>query len=449
MADIKTNEEDGSKGVSPELVLDLNLVPDWAKKPPGHSVHETQRRRRDSRPMNRRSRNGDRSRPSHAGRRPQRRPLSGGRNGREPRRERPPRERANVVVRFLPEQSNLATIVKKISTSNRAYPLVNIANLFLTNEGACNVKIEPGPDAEKGSLYQCKACRSVFTKPEELSLHLKAHHVEDYFDTEEEIGDAPNGQFVCVAKCGLSGTLLGPPNHHSYSQKLQEIYGSRFSHMSLEKYKERIEMVRDEETIDQWKEDSRKRTLYKLKQPDGKQAEAMDRSAAEAYFVERIASSLMNRTHRAVLPLGAARSLDDTSLSNAVADAWLKEKRFPMSLLFSLRSAFRHMHLHVFKAGSGKGMNFVSTRKPTPMDAEHVVDDIASILKQLKENPGCSRRELAEALCPGTERESEAVNHLLSRLSWLIEKGHVIEFFDGKLSIPLPGGRRVSHSSRD
>lgn len=448
MTDTETTEDSNPEEIGPELVLDLNLVPDWAKKPPGHTVHEKQRRR-DSRPMNRKPRGGDRSRPSHAGRRPQRRPSPAGRDRREPRRERPPRERANVVVRFLPEQSNLATIVKKISTSNRAYPLVNIASLFLSNEGACNVKIEPGADAENSSLYQCKACRSVFTKREDLSLHLKAQHIEDYFDTEEEVGDAPSGQFVCVAKCGLSGTLLGPPNHHSYSQKLQETYGARFSHMPLEKYKERIEMVRDEETIDKWKDESRKRTLYKLKKTDAEQSEAMDRGDAEAHFSEKIASSLTHRTHRAVLPLSTAKSLSDAPLSNAVADAWIKEKRFPMSLLFSLRSAFRHMHLHVFKSGSGKGMNFVSTRKPTPMDAEHVVEDIASILKHLKEKPGCSRRELAQALCPGAERESQDVNHLFSRLSWLIEKGHVIEFFDGKLSAPLMGGKRVSHSAQD
>jgi len=445
MSETNIEDKNDSEGVGSELVLDLNFVPDWAKKPPGHSIHETQKRRRDSRPNDRRPRSGYKPGRPAAGRHPRKKRESQPRKQENVRRDHRPRERANVEVKFLPEQGNLATIVKKVATSNRAYPLVNIANLFVSNEGACNVKVEVIPESEIRSFFQCRACKSLFRDRENLESHLRANHLDDYFDHEEETGEPPKGAFVCVAKCGLSGTLLGPPNHHSYSQKLQDTHAAGFSHMPLEKYKEHIEMVRDEETINQWKEESRTQTLYRLKESSEEQAEAMDRAAAEACFMKKMASPLVNKTKKAILPLSTAKSLSDKVLANTIADAWLKEKRFPMSLMFALRSAFRHMHLHVFKVGDGKGANFVSNRKPAPMDKEHVVDDIASILKLLEEKPGCSKRELAEALYPGADRDSEEVAHLLSRVSWLIEKGHVIEFFDGKLSAPLQGGKRMSH----
>ena len=40
-------------------------------------------------------------------------------------------------------------------------------------------------------------------------------------------------------------------------------------------------------------------------------------------------------------------------------------------------------------------------------------------------------------LRPEASEGSPEPQDVLSHLSWLIEKGHIIEFFDGTLSVPL------------
>jgi hypothetical protein len=39
-----------------------------------------------------------------------------------------------------------------------------------------------------------------------------------------------------VARCGLSGTLLAPPNHHSYRTRMEEIRSQRYPHMTPDEY---------------------------------------------------------------------------------------------------------------------------------------------------------------------------------------------------------------------
>jgi hypothetical protein len=360
--------------------------------------------------------------------------------------DRPRREQAApamATAHIFPEQHNLSVIARKVSASHRAYPLADIAYLFLDNADACLVRIEPLQVARQTPLNQCRLCHVVALTPASLLSHLVRCHMEEHFTVEETVGEAPTGQFVCVARCGMSETLLGPPNHHTYQEKIQELHRTRFAHMSFEAYQGRIEMLRDPEKIEQWKEESRRQTRYRLKDaPEG--SEPLTRAAAENLFREQIAPTLMERTHRAVMTLKVAQTLEDVPLRDAVRDAFQQESRFPLSIMFALRAAFRHMHLHVFKAGGGKGVNFVTARKPTPLDPEHVVAPIREVLLHLRAHPGCTRPQLLEALRPGEALDSPACRELLSHLGWLTEKGHVIEFNTGTLAVPLQSSARSS-----
>jgi len=79
--------------------------------------------------------------------------------------------------------------------------------------------------------------------------------------------------------------LLGPPNHHSYVEKLNELHQTRFAHLSLDEYKESIEIVRDEELIEQWRQESCKKTVYKLREDP--EAEPIDKNRAELEFKKK------------------------------------------------------------------------------------------------------------------------------------------------------------------
>lgn len=399
---------------SKDHVFELNFVPQWARKPAGEG-HYRQKDYRDE---------GRTERP----RRPQ--------QDRQPRPERPrapqaPAKELPLQVTFLPEQKRLASLVRQIHHSRRAYPLMDLANLLIHDAAGYLVKIEVEKNAEDFKLYQCKRCKAVATSKERMEQHVAANHLSDLYEKEEIETEPPAGQFTCVARCTKTGTLLGPPNHHSYAGKLNELHQSRFAHLSLEEFKRSIETVQDEALIEQWKQENTKKTVYQLKSDPA--AEPVDLRKAELGFMKKI-PALYEETPRAIVPAKVAQGIEDRDITHAIRSVWAKESHFPLTMSFSMRAAFRHMHLHLFKAGK---INFVTHIKPRPILPDETIDSIAEVLLFLKDHPGSTRGNLLEVLHPSIDPNSKAAQEALQPLSWLVERGHIIEFFNGTLSVPL------------
>ena len=415
-----------------DVILDLNFVPQWARKPPGEN-HYSKKDYADDR----RSARGDGRRD---GRRDDRRPPRRedrdrrGRPGRpeqRPRPQRAPIKELPIEVSFLPEQKRLASLVRQVHHSRRAYPLMDLANLLIHDPEGYLVKISTAKNAAEFELFQCQLCKAVAATEEAIVQHIQAVHLTDMYEKEEIETEPPSGNFSCVARCRKTGTLIGPPNHHSYNEKLNELHQSQFANLSLEEFKRNIETVHDEAVVEQWKEESRKRTVYKLKSDP--EAEAVDLRKAEIHFAKKI-PSMYEKTQRAILPAHVAQGLIDRDITHAIRSAWSKESRFPLSMSFAMRAAFRHMHLHVFKAGK---INFVTHIKSHPIKPADTVDNIAEVLLFLKDHPGSTRQHLLEVLHPSLDPASQEAKEALKPLGWLIERGHIIEFFNGTLSVPL------------
>jgi len=432
--------------VDEDLIVELNFVPQWARKPPEEIQYDVRRSR--DRPA--RSRDLDR-RGQRRGRRPDR-PAPGPkrRERRPPPRDSAPGDRRGerrrehveippVRVSFLPNQKRLAAVIQRIRSENRAFPLAAMASLFLASPDYCSVKIE-SDKAGKLALFRCKRCRMPALTRDLAGAHVLNEHLEDYFEKEETVSDPPSGEFVCVAKCGLSGALLGPPNHHSYEQKVREMHQSRFADMPLADYQARIHTIHDADLVEKWKEESRRKVVYrkkKRKKGDDGDVEELTWSEAVEYMEKEIVPAAVEETHRVVVGADVGRRIEDQGLMAAVRSAWRRENKNPFSLILALRGAFKHMGLHVFRAGKGPG--FVASTRPRAIDPEHAVDNIREVLVHLQKCPGCTRDELVAALRPDAAKDSEEVAELLSPVGWLVNRGHIIEFFNGTLSVPVSG----------
>ena len=313
--------EDHPDAAREDIVLDLNFVPTWARKPATENPYASfqgggrgegredrgdrrgrggygdreggfrdRRDRRDrregpgGRPRFGGGREGERGagpsefRPPHAG------APAGDRagrfEGREPRfGPRPPL--AAIDVAFLPERHRLGVAAHKIHVTRRAYPLAQLAELFLSKPEFYLVKIElgrpprpaapppPPRPAEAGApapegrpsepsgprLYECKECHVLFLRREAAVAHAASKHVGTFFDVEEQSIEAPAGNFKCVARCPRSGRLLGPPNHHGFNETLMEVHAELFSTVPLDEYRRNLEMVHEPAVIEQWKQE--------------------------------------------------------------------------------------------------------------------------------------------------------------------------------------------------
>ena len=119
--------------------------------------------------------------------------------------------------------------------------------------------------------------------------------------------------------------------------------------------------------------------------------------------------------------------------------------------------------LHVFK--HKKRILYISTVRPQLFDANQgsISTGLAAILSTIKSYSKISRKQLAEkALAKligekSTDESSAEYQHakttLATDLIWLAKAGHVIEFADGTLDLPLPprpveAGERQAHLSR-
>ncbi len=455
--DNAASQPDG--GIGREEILNLNFVPNWARKPPSgggywaHSdeeatpsrrggrggSHQHDRRQHDKRPRR------DRPRPSRDRSYPERERGSG-RGPRPPRRDpvephsaarRPVREpvvAAPLTVRFLPEQKALSTLVRQVASSKRAYPLIDLAALLLSNPGWCFVKIESRAGEGEG-LYQCKRCRSVGCSRESVESHFVAAHASEFFRKEERDVEPPAGQFVCVAMCGMSGRLLGPPNHHSYAETVRQTHAASYASMSLDEYKSRIRTSHNPDDIERWRQQLSKETVYfRIK---GDDQDPLSWAAMSQLLKEELASKNVVHTLKASVPESIAKEIADAGIKQAIRDAWQSESRFPLKVSFALRAAFRHRKLHVFKTGEGKGINFVTAIRPVPLNPEYAIESIHDVLTYLRDHPGCTRGQMVAELRPGAEKDSPAVEELIAPLHWLIDRGHIIEFFNGTLAVPL------------
>ena len=110
-----------------------------------------------------------------------RRPDEQRRDFRPPRVELPP---LPLEIRVLPDQKALGAVIRKIQTSHRAYPLRDIARLFLDNDAAYQIRIEPAK-GENLPLFQCKVCNLPALSEDEIRVHVLTTHLGDFFDVSE------------------------------------------------------------------------------------------------------------------------------------------------------------------------------------------------------------------------------------------------------------------------
>lgn len=456
-----------------QLIIDLNFVPGWARRPPdarpeGGGDRFNSQQREDSRRRDRPERSEQR-RPGGGARRPEFR--------NRPRTDfAPPQpapapvdERlASLDVTFLPERRGLTPLAHRLGRSARAYSLFEVASLFLSKPDYYIIKLEAPATLENFSFFQCSDCKAVFLDKEAASTHVFAKHFDKFCKKDVKDGEAPKGNFVCVAKCGLSSILLGPPNYHGYNDKVAEVHRSRFPEMPLDAYRKRIETIHDPAVIEKWKEEMCKQTVYRF--GENESAVTFTRfTEAEAYFREHCLPGAVKEARSAVLSGVTAHAMEPSPLREVIEEAWQKESRFPLKLSVTLRLAFRHLGLHTFKAAGG--FTFVTSVAPSAIDPAHAVEGIREILDFVSANPGCTKPELLAKLVPASAETSapapvmdEATapdaapaapatpaavtvnpkeSELKRQLQWLVEKGHVIEFSDGRMAVPATAVARV------
>lgn len=475
---------------SPELDLDSLFLPAWAQQPANKNLYakyegteEREGPRRGDRGDRGDRRGGprpDRSRdprgprpPQGAGRGPapggrgprpegargagRPRREGGGRDERRPQAERPaPPQLPELEVQFRPSEEGVDSLARQIKITGRAYPLFGIAQIVLERPERYNVtftakKKQDGTVSQ--ALFVCALDDTLWLSEEEAVAHILQKHFATFYQAERTPTEPPKGVYTFVAQCGVSGVILGPPNHHDYQNQLRKLHAERFSRMPFDMFKSRVKIVRDEAVVKKWVEDQSWKTEFlclnvpePLKLPTREEVEKHFRATHLPTLVRRVDSHTATGVDSRALPC--------RPLYQLARERWHDQERFPLQLATVLSQQFASHGLHFFKVN--RTVTHVSVARPSFLDLETtpVSDNVKRIVEFIQSNPKCSRRKLFEALAPGavatTQPAAEGApvpelspeaSSIISDLHWLVHQGHVIEFANGTLETakkPMP-----------
>ncbi len=488
-----------------ELDLDKLFLPAWAqgtaatKQYANYEAREERPDRRDDRhgqgggrPQPRRDQNRPSGgRPSGAGgggrpgpggpsaggpRRDDDRNRGGGQGGRPPRADqrgpRPERPRQEVQAQppelntsFTPEEKGVESLARQIKMSGRAYPLFDIARLILEKPERHSITFSVKKKADgtvAQALFLCALDETLWLSENEAVAHVLRKHFGTFYQAERTATEPPKGTYTFVAQCGLSGAILGPPNHHDYQNQLHKLHAARFSRMPFDVFKSNVKIVRDEEVVKKWVDDQSWKTEFiclnvaeALRLPNRDEVEKHFRAVHKDAIIKPIETHTLNGK--------VARDAKSTEMIRFTRYIWEEQRRFPLQIATTLSQQFARQGLQFFKVN--KTVTHVSVARPSYLDLDTtpVSETIKRIIEFINATAKCTRRKLFEALAPAPVKtapasaegatasaetvpapaaepssEQTAVN---ADLHWLIHQGHVIEFANGTLETakkPLP-----------
>jgi hypothetical protein len=427
--------------VEPVDLLDLKLLPAWVKEPADGRIYDYvggEEDGRQSRPPNRswrdrapRPRKSKMSRESQNGRDRRARDRNHGDRRKVFRAIAPP----DITIRFLPYSPAFDNVVAQIKSGSVAYSIFALARLFLEKPERYDVRLTTKAESP---VYQLGENGAMSPDRDFLERNAFRFAREDFYKIDTTQLDPIKGNFSNVARCRLSGTLLGPTNHHNYQPQLRSLYEQRFSRrMSFAEYQRQIEIVNDPALIERWKEEARTVTTYTTLR-DETPATFASAAEAERHFRSNYLPGLVRSVEEVTIGGVLSRSLPDRALNRAIEDAWTRETHSPSNMMQELAARFRQAGLNVFR--HRRGMLFVSPIRMRAFVHEQggVSPSVNAILGAVAATPGINRKELAEKLVfdLSTEDAESRKLALASDLRWLITEGHVIEFNDSSLDLP-------------
>ena len=433
-----------SSPAGPVDLLDLKLVPAWVKEPgdPGAYAHY-KGEEEPERSGDRNRARGGRDRPT--GRSEPGRNKPGNRRGsgpREPRRvpaERPPVQAPEVAldisIRFTPQPPVLQSVVSQIQSDHCAYSLFFLARLFLEKPQRYDVTLQAKDGAP---LHQTGEDGPVSVDRSFLETNAFRFAGEKFYNIAVTQSEPLKGNFSTVARCRLSGNVLGPTNHHGYQPRLRSLYEQRFSRrMSFAEYQRQIEIVNDPAVVEQWKEEARNVTTFTTLHSDP--PETFNNAAdAERHFRQHHLSGLVRVAREVTLSGVDSRQLGDRRLHRHIEQAWSNESRSPTTMMQELSRSFRETALHIFR--HRRGMLFVSAIRPRTLvrEGNNLSFQVKTILETIVAVPRIHRKDLAEKLFAEKSEDDPETRKLslAADLRWLINEGYVIEFNDGSLDLP-------------
>jgi len=472
--------------ITESLDLDFQMLPSWAqesyKKPAGDSQETSETKTVSERHFESSSKGEPRHRSAHrkhasqgpkgqgGGQKGQGRQRSEG--AKESSRYSPNKKQAReasdrvqsvdqileslgLSILFIPEPKCVESVAQLIRQNRTASSLFAVAKLFLSKPERYQISLKT--TKPNVFLYQCAETQAIALDAKYLESVAFDLCYPTYYKEEVIEREKISGNYTNVARCKLSGELLGPTNHHSYQRNMRLVFEQRFmSQMPFERYRKHVEILSDSESIERWKDSIRFDKTYTTL----KEAQPITlKSSFDAlqHFKLHYLNSVLSQKNQILLPGELGKAIPDIRIQQALRLSYDQEMRFPQHVGYALRRELSKHGLCTFK--HGKKALYVSAIRPKVLAEHPASPQIVEILEAIQSAAACTRQELANQLLgsknAGAPDHAEPINQevasstatlsaaeekargeLAANLRWLIAEGYIIEFQDGKLALP-------------
>jgi hypothetical protein len=366
--------------------------------------------------------------------------------------QREPVAPPNVEVTIKPDEKGVDSLARQIKVTGRAYPLFDIAQMILQKperQEVCIEVIKKGENQTVKALYLCALDDSIWLSEDEAVQHVLGKHFNTFYQSEKIPTEPPKGVYTFVAQCGMSGTVLGPPNYHDYQNQLRRLHADRFSRIQFDEFKSRVKIVKDEAVVKKWLEDQSFKTEYvALNVPEP--VKLTSKEEVEKHFRETHLPNMIKAVDSHLLTGAVSREQPSPIIQRLIRQSWEDQKRFPIQVATILSQQFASRGLQFFKVN--KTVTHVAVSRPhfLDMEATTVSDGVKKIVDYINSHPKTTRRKLLDALAPAAVAVPAAApaapgeapaaptmspeqGVLNGDLHWLVHQGHVIEFANGVL----------------
>ena len=355
-------------------------------------------------------------------------------------------------IKFVPEPRGIDGLLKQIKSTAKTYSLFELARLVLEKSARYRVEFQrkSGP-----ALFQVALDGTLWLNESDAAARVLSTQLDKFYRCESIAVEPPKAASPIIAQCGMSGVLLGPPNLHDYQLKVQKLHAERFGNVAFDIYKARIRMVRDEESIQKWRDSQSSQEVYfPLESPEGTEPEPLKTltEVAEHFQKNHASAAIINPGDHFTAP-GSAPVNDSAP---AVIEFTRRELdnliRFPLQLANFLSQKLAAGGLQIFKAH--ENITYVSVARPKLLDrrVNPVSESLAAILDYLESNTGKPRAEQWKALLElPTLPPDPALREpaLLRDFHWLLLQGHVVDFASKGLEIPQRPSARPTQDRQE
>lgn len=336
---------------------------------------------------------------------------------------------AGVKVTITPDQEAIRLVGKEVQQVARVYPLYDVAKIIIAERSRCRAIFE----VEEGQppLIHGKLDGSLFVKREEAARHLWNSELRQQFIEEETIEvDPPAGNFQSIARCGISGELLGPPNFHAYQTNLRRVHRERFSTMPFDAYAAKVRTERSEEVVNAWLESMKKKNRWRIK-GDNDDAWIENQTDAERALASRHFDDAFTEVRQIEIPASVPTSLLSPSLALSLKLAGVHARNNPACLLQVICRAIEAERMPIFKR---KGKLYTGPARPSPLPKDAVLAERPRIMVEwIRANTPAKLAGLWEAVLP--EGGNAPPAEFAADLFWLLHQGHILLFTNDTLVV--------------